>query len=798
MPTAPRSGRRASPVLVWLVRTSTRRPRSVLGAWLILCAIAAAGIARLEFDPTTESILAQEGSAWRFYQKSLSEYGGDEILVVALESERPWDGELLGRVASLSDQLARVRGVRRVDSLATVPVIRTDASGDLLLDPALPAAPRAGDPALAELRETLARDRFAPDSLVSADGRVFAINLLLSQHLGHEIEAIIDRVRAEVAGRPAWVSGVPIFRTESNRQSEREILLFVPLTVAAIAALLYAAFRARRAVLVSLAASGLGTLCMLGAMGATHTPLTFSTIILPPLLLALGSAYTIHVLNAASACRSREELAEHVGEVARPVALSGLTTAIGFLGVALVRIEAIRDLGVFGAVGTFSVAAAALTVVPAALCLLPLTAREPRLRARIGEVWGPALVDFVHRRRRAVLAAWALLLAVSSLGLPLLDVETDATRWFPVGSEVRDSYEAIRTRLSGISPMNVVITAPDGVSLAEPRAVAAIDGLSAALASRPDVGKVLSIADPLRQIHAAFAGVADAGLPQDGALIEQYLLLLSSVDRIQDVLRSDRASANVLLRVDDNSSDNLLDVAHSAQAWWREHGVPGTSARATGVMFEFARAEDEIAMGQIRGLAASVLVIGALALLIFRRPQIALLAQVPDAVPLVLTFGFMGLAGIPLDAATVVVGCLALGIAVDDTIHLLAGFTEHKSHREDPRLALTDTFRNVLPPMLLTTIAIAIGFGVLGLSEFAVTRNFGLLTAATVGVALLADLTLLPALLLGGAPPDGPSAARGIGSLIRRDRPELVPSAIVGSACSWSRSSRSASRAASR
>jgi hypothetical protein len=123
---------------------------------------------------------------------------------------------------------------------------------------------------------------------------VFAINLLLERDLGHEIEAIIDRVRAEVADLPARVSGVPIFRTESNRQSQREILLFVPLTVAAIAALLYAAFRARRAVLVSLAASALGTLDA-RRDGRGPIPLTFSTIILPPILLASAVRATIHV-----------------------------------------------------------------------------------------------------------------------------------------------------------------------------------------------------------------------------------------------------------------------------------------------------------------------------------------------------------------------------------------------------------------------------------------------------------------------------------------------------------------------
>ncbi len=735
-------------MLGWLVRQSTERPRAVIGAWLLLGALAGAGAARLEFDPTTESILSQDGDAWRFYRESLASYGGDEILVIALESERPFDPALLARVAALSERFSKVRGVRRVDSLATVPVIRAGADGDLRLDPALPDTPRAGDPALARVPELLARDRIAPKSLVSSDGRVLAINLLLEQDLGHEIEAIIDGVRAEVARGPAWVSGVPVFRTESNRQSQHEILLFVPLTVAAVGALLYAAFRSRRAVAVSLAASGLGTLCMLGAMGASHTPLSFSTIILPPILLALGSAYTIHVLSATSGCRSRAELAEGVREVARPVALSGLTTGIGFLGVALVQIEAIRALGLSGAVGTFSVAAAALTVVPAALALLPFDAPAPRLRSVIGEAWGIALVGFVARHRRAVLATWAALIAVIALGLPRLSVETDATRWFPRGSEVRDSYEAIRTRLSGISPMNVVIASRDGSPLTTPTAIAAIDRLAAELSSRPDVGKVLSIADPLRQIHAAFAGVADAGLPQDPALIEQYLLLLSSVDRISDVLRADHASANVLLRVDDNRSNHLLDVARGAEEWWRAHGPPGTDARTTGIMFEFARAEDEIAMGQIRGLAASLLVVGALAFVIFRALRVAAVAILPDAVPLVLTFGLMGLAGIPLDAATVVVGCLALGIAVDDTIHMLAGFTEHPRHREDPRAALEDTFRRVLPPMLLTTLAIAIGFGVLGLSGFALTRNFGLLTAASVLVALFTNLTLLPALLL--------------------------------------------------
>jgi hypothetical protein len=485
-------------------------------------------------------------------------------------------------------------------------------------------------------------------------------------------------------------------------------------------------------------------------MGATGTPLTFSTIVLPPLLLALGSAYSIHVLSSASGCRGADELEAQLRAVARPIALSGLTTAIGFLGIALVRIDAIRDLGTFGALGALTVAAAALSAAPATLALLPWHAREPRLRHWVGEVAGPALVAFLARRRAGVFAVWAVLVVGASAGLPRLDVETDATRWFPRESEVTRSYEAIRERLSGISPMNVVVEAEGGVAVTDPAVLTAIDALARHLDAQPGVGKVLSIADPLRQIHAAFSGSGDgdAGLPVEPGLVEQYLLLLGGVDRLRDVLADDRERANVMLRVDDNSSDHLLEVAALADAWWREHGAPGTRARTTGIMYEFARAEDEIAWGQIRGLATSLAVIAVLALVIFRSRRIAALALVPNAAPLLLCFGGMGLAGIPLDAATVVVGCLALGIAVDDTIHLLVGFTQHPLHRDDPAGALVDTFRRMLPPVVLTTAAIAIGFGVLGLSGFAITANLGLLTAGAVLVALLADVTLLPVVLM--------------------------------------------------
>jgi predicted RND superfamily exporter protein len=294
--------------------------------------------------------------------------------------------------------------------------------------------------------------------------------------------------------------------------------------------------------------------------------------------------------------------------------------------------------------------------------------------------------------------------------------------------------------------MNVVLES-EGPTTA-PDTLRAIDGLTAYLDSLPEVGKALSIADPLRQLHSGFADGSGEALPTSQALINQYLLLLESVEYLDDLLSFDRKTANVLLRVDHNGSELLLDVAKKAEDWWNENGREGVDARSTGIMFEFARAEDEIAAGQIRGLCFAVATILMLMLLIFRSPRIVSLAMLPNVLPLILVFGFLGLAAIPMDAGIVVSGCLILGIAVDDTLHLVSSFQRHRLAGNRSREALGGALAEVLTPVVLTTIVLGIGFSVLSLAGFVFVRNLGVLVVAVMVICLLADLLLLPALIV--------------------------------------------------
>jgi predicted RND superfamily exporter protein len=200
--------------------------------------------------------------------------------------------------------------------------------------------------------------------------------------------------------------------------------------------------------------------------------------------------------------------------------------------------------------------------------------------------------------------------------------------------------------------------------------------------------------------------------------------------------------------VDDNGSDRLVNLGDRIELWWRDNGVADFSVETTGLMYEFGRSEERIAYGQVAGLAIALLSIGAVLLAILRVPKNALIALIPNGVPLVITFGLMGFLKVPLDAATVCLGSLALGIAVDDTIHLMTGYTERRNSGKSPAIALDQCLEHVLPALAFTTAAVVAGFAVLALSQFTLIRNLGLVTSGLVFLCLLADLTLLPPLLL--------------------------------------------------
>jgi hypothetical protein len=743
----------AAGLLARWVGLAVHRPVLMLGIWAFMLCIAAGGLIRVEIETSGESILDKSAPEWAFYQRSQELFGNDEVLVAAIASEEPYDRAALRLIADASRALEDLPGVRRVDSLSTLPIIEV-VEGEIRLDPALDPDAELDLDARGEIARRVAGDRIATRSVVSEDGRVLAINIWPESGIADRFDALIERIRGAVGAPSAWVSGVPVFRTETNLRTRQELGIFVPMTIVVMVLILFAAFRGARAVLLPLSVSGVSVCVLFGAMGWVGIPLSAPTMILPSVLLAIGCAYTMHLLVEVDAHRSTPEIQRAVEDVSLPIALSGLTTAVGFASTAVVPIEAVQRVGVLGAVGTLVSCAATIGLGGAVVSLWRGPGRANPLLVALRVRVGQGLLPQIRDRAGSVILLWGLVMGVGVVGAQSLRVESDVVVWFPRGNEVREAYEQIKQRLSGISPLNVVVVAPAGGSVTDPEVIAAIDAFGSYLSSLSDVGKVLSVADALRELHEGFVGSGAAPLPNDRAAIEQYLLLLEGTERLGDVITRDRTAANVLLRVNNNGSRHLLEVAEQAERWWRDHGVEGFEARATGIMFEIARAEEAIALGQIQGLGLDVAIIFAILVIALRSLRVAVLALIPNVLPIGLMFGFMGVSGIPLDLGTVFVSNLAVGIAVDETIHLVTAFVRLRERGLAPENALRSAMERVLPPLFLTTVVIAAGFLVLAISEFRFTRNLGLLTAGVMLLCVASNATLLPALLLrfGGDP----------------------------------------------
>lgn len=733
-----------------LVTRSLTYPRVVFGLWVCVAILPAQMLGELSIDTTIGSALDRTGPAWALYQKSLDAHGGDEFVTIALKpADVAYSHSTLADVVELTDRLDAIDGIRRVDSLASVPLIRSNADGALLVSPALSASAISSREGISQLAEYVAKDLIAPDSLVSADGMVFGLNLLFDDDVDGDRELAVGEIRAVLDEYPgALMSGVPLVRADAGRLTRSEIVRLVPVTVIGIAAFLLFSFGQARAVAPPLLVGAIGTLGCLGAMATAGVPLSFSTAVLPSVIFALSCAYCMHFLSAAMRPVGEGGLAEALCRVGNPVALSGATTSLGFLAMSSSEVQLISDLAVFGALGVSIATLASLTICPAALAAWPLNSgTRARLVSKVEFHIGPALVAGVLKHRALVLSMWIFVMLGSAIGVSRLTVSSDVIEWFPEEGELRQSYSEIRRRLSGITPVNVLITPPLGTSAVSPLMVAAIAEFSRELEGHEMVGKSLAVSDPLALVHREMVGAEGYSVPSTERLINQYMLLLDGVDQMDDVVSSGRDSANVLIRMNDNSSRAISEFATWAEDWWGGHGVPGSSVGVTGIMFEFARAQDAIALGGLWGLGIALITIGLLVAAFFRNVRLSLVTMVANAVPVVAIIGALGWMGIPLDAVTVCVASLSIGIAVDDSIHVVSEYRNAFDTIGSRNAALASSVTRVIPALVLTTIAVLIGFGALWTSSIVLVSHLGVMMCASVSVCLLADVTLLPALL---------------------------------------------------
>lgn len=564
------------------------------------------------------------------------------------------------------------------------------------------------------------------------------------------------------AGRDLDVSGVPSIVVEMVEAIDADLRTFSALSVAFIVCFLALVFRRVRWVLLPLIPTGATVILTLWLMDVTGKQVTVITGNIPSLLLVIGLAHSIHMV-----VRWRERTALHPDEpaeqrarrVARalvwPCLFTATTTMVGFVSLFFTGSRPIIDFGLFMAVGVGLAFVLSFVALPGALSVLPQAGGGGRLERSARFLEG--LARTALRRKGAVVALALALAGGGAAGIARLDVEARFIDYFSEGSAIHRGLIYIDERLGGTSGLEVVLTgAPGAFGPAHPEHLEKAAAVEAWLEARPEVGVVMSytgVIDELRKLikrERRDAVAALAGLPEAAVtkLLSPYVVVKPV--EVEGRTVEPFSAVRIVARVRETDPGlRRIPLLHELRAELARQFPPDgpIRAEATGMFVLYANMLQSLVQSQV---SSSLLCLGAIWLmlaLLFRSPAAALLALVPNLLPIALAMGTMGWAGIPLDMATVMVASVSLGIGIDCAIHYLFRY-EHELHQDgDVPAALVRTSGSIGTSILYTSLTSVVGFAVLAFSAFRPNAYFGVLTGVAMIAALFAMLTLLPVLV---------------------------------------------------
>jgi predicted RND superfamily exporter protein len=742
-----------------------RRPRLVLALSLALALGVGAGMPLLRVDSSIESMIVANDIDHHVFEGKKQVFGSDEVVSIAIPFEAALSPEALAVQKRIAERLEALPDVTDVDALATTDdIVGRDDSlvVERLVPEEFPATPLDAE-ARARIQQRVASHPLWPGLLISEDGTTAAIQVHLEDpklasgdrlDLLARIEAI---AREEAGDREVHLAGHPYMKAEIARTMQHDLGLLLPMAVAAMALLLVVGIGSVRGAGVVLGCLLLAVVLMLGAMGWLDLPLTALSNTAPTILLALGTAYFMHF-----AARFQQEAAmgnapARAGEAAlravrRPTVIAGATTAIGFGSLTLSEISLVRGFGIDLALGIAGVVFLCCFTLPAAFVL----AHPPASRGILTESQrlGRLLFVFAGAAARSPVLVVTMSLGVLVVAAWLasqLVVDSSGPNTFHRDSPFRNASEFYRERLSGdvIENLYVDVLRPDGVK--DPDVLRRMLSFQAAAEEHPAIDSSVSLADYVTLMNRAVHedDPEELRIPDTSAAVAQYLLLYSlsgDLDEFSDLVDGSYASARIVFTATVLSSRESHALREHLTALAEQH-FAGADVQTACVSTEvlLSKAADALAREQVRSFATALLFIVLLVVVAFRSLRAGALLLLPNALPIALNLAVMAALGFTLNHSTALMAVIALGIAVDGTVHLLAAIQRGEQAGLPPRASVVRALLTTGRPVAVTGLIVTAGFSILLFSDFKVVAELGGFTALTMGFCLVADLVVLPA-----------------------------------------------------
>ncbi|MEM1189205.1 MAG: MMPL family transporter [Pseudomonadota bacterium] len=708
-------------------------------------------------------------------------FPNDQGIAFLFEGPDLYSEQLLLSLDDASAALLSQPNIQKVYSPTRQDHIRTTSDG-FRIEPLLNVS--ALSSSQSERRERALADPLARGTLIAEDGSALAL-VVIPETLDDSFSRIalqtsIYEVLAD-HGLTEYITaeaGLITTDVEQTREFLVQMSLFIPITVLVGLIMVWLLFR-------RLLAVTLGLVCIVATVAPTialysvlDLPFNLISSILPPLLCALSIAALIHLFTGLRLASRRglsgaQRVRSALQHIRRPGLYSALTTMAGFGALGLSEIRPISHLGLICAFGVGLNYLVAFYLLPPLIEYLDHDSWDrKRSRTSLSDRLIRRLFHTGTRRPATTLLLAALALSACAPLAGRIIVETNLLEFFAPGHKTRVATERFESKLAGTGSIDILLQSNQPEGLIAPDALTQIDELMAWAESQEEVDRATSFVDHIEQMHTAFNSDRESfpRLPKSADLVSQYLFVYDGTD-LFDFVDPDFQVGRIHLNLNVHGARAIASFVERLDSRIETMTVVGIEGKVAGLGRMFSDQVYLLISGQLRSILGAIGIIFVLMWIEWRSLRDSLVCLLPNLAPVLLIFILMGVLNLWLDVATAMIASVAVGIAIDDTVHIFHGFIHRVRAGVSPVLAISRTYHYAGRAVTTTTVILCAQFLILTISDFVPIRHFGLLASTGLLAALFFDLLLLPAILM--------LVYRGMTSAVRgRDEAER-PAATV-------------------
>ncbi|AJR05685.1 hypothetical protein C9J03_00825 [Photobacterium gaetbulicola] len=723
----------------------------------------------LRFDSNYRIWFSENDTYLQSYDNFITEFGNDDMFVVAFNdpngviNEKP-----IQTIVRLTDQFWKMTDVIRVDSLTNYQGIYAN-NHDIHVDALFPDIYSVNAKNLKRASDYVETDALLMGSLITADKTTAILRVKFSPNANREVLPVVIfeeltkilQIETERSGYEFYMAGGPITDAAFDQLAQKDGATLNPILWTTLLVALFLLFRNIWAVLVPFIVACFAIVITLGITSMLGFKLNTMTVSLPQFIMAIAVAGSLHIISGflfkkSTSASTADAVRYTVLKNFKPIMLTSITTAIGFFSFIFASVEPIKTVGLMAGFGTLVLSVLFLTLMPIILSLYPKKPSKRLTKANYLNGQGfVRLSKWINYRQKGVLTLGAVAALIAAICVPSIKIDTLTSEYFSDNYWFKQAINFIEKEGSGAAVFEILIHSEKPGDVATKQYMDQLSYFTDYLTEEAPGGftSVYSLSTIIKNINRAMNQNDPTYhvIPEDDQTIAQYLFLYSlsvpvGMDINDRINISESSSRITVIRPLLSTNQSRLDMKEIHD--WVENNLTGIDIEFTGRDVLYTNMGNNIAMTFVKSLGVALVGITLLIAVMYRSVKYAILSLIPNVFPLVVVVAVMVIFEVRLNVGTVMVASLALGIAVDDTIHFLNHYLASKKAAFTTQESIENTLKLIGYPIFSTTAVLILSFLTFILANFNPNLYFGLLLSVGIFVAFISDAFLLPAVLL--------------------------------------------------